>query len=205
VSKPFRGLLLWHGPCQLDKRLVGTILSALGLSQAEQVKEVRVDMKHAMVRFVIAVGLASASLATLASAEETAKAALPTLLIKGEVVSNDTTDPSAALLKVKDRYGFETPIYLTPETKITQGDQTLASSSLSAGTPVEVEYNFDINTAKRQAVLVKVSGAATTASAPAAAPASDAAASTPASDASAAPAAPATEMAPATTEQPAAQ
>jgi len=81
---------------------------------------------------------------------------LPTLLIKGEVVSVDTNDPTAALLKVKDRYGFETPIYLMPETKIAQGDQTLTVANLTAGTMVEVEYNFDINTAKRHAVSVNV-------------------------------------------------
>ena len=85
---------------------------------------------------------------------------LPTLLIKGEVVSLDAGDPSATLLKVKDRYGFETPIFITPETKVTQGDQALPSSSLQAGKAVEVEYSFDINTAKRYAVLVTVPTAA---------------------------------------------
>jgi hypothetical protein len=111
---------------------------------------------------------------------------LPTLLIKGEVVSLDTSDPSANQLKVKDRYGFETPIFITKETKVSQGDQPREASSLTSGTPVEVEYNFDVNTAKRHAVSVKVS-------APAAAPAAEQAtppASAPAPDASAAPAAP---------------
>jgi hypothetical protein len=95
---------------------------------------------------------------------------LPTLLIKGEVVSVDTSDPAAILLKVKDRYGFETPIYLQQETKIAQGEATLTPSNLSTGTPVEVEYNFDVNTAKRHAVMVKVTPAAA-ADAPTAAPA----------------------------------
>jgi len=94
--------------------------------------------------------------------------ALPTLLIKGEVVSLDTTDPSANLLKVKDRYGFETPIILNQETKITQGEATASPTALNAGTPVEVEYNFDVNTAKRHAVTVKVSTPSATAAAPAA-------------------------------------
>ena len=159
-------------------------------------------MKQAMVRFVVTVGLASASLVSTASAEEAAKAALPTLLIKGEVVSNDTSDPAASLLKVKDRYGFETPIYLTAETKIAQGDQTLPATGLTAGTSVEVEYNFDINTAKRQAVVVKVGGPAATASAPADAVAAPAA--VPAQEK--APAAPATPAASApAAEQPAAE
>ena len=108
---------------------------------------------------------------------------LPRLLIKGEVVSVDSSDPSAVLLKVKDRYGFETPIYVTPDAKVTQGDTQASVTNLAAGTPVGVEYNFDVNTAKRHAVSVKVEPAA-----PAAAPAMPAA---PAPDATA-PAAPAT-------------
>jgi hypothetical protein len=157
-----------------------------------------------MVRLVVMLGLASASLVQPVSAEEAVKAALPTLLIKGEVVSNDASDPAAALLKVKDRYGFETPIYLTADTKIAQGEQTLAASNLTPGTAVEVEYNFDINTAKRQAVTVKVSGSAATASAPAdttAAPAPAAPADAPAAPVAEPAAAPAPE-APAA-EQPA--
>ena len=101
------------------------------------------------------------------AAEEMAKT-LPTLLIKGEVVSLDSGDPSAVLLKVKDRYGFETPIFLSQDTKITQEDKAVAASNLTAGTGVEVEYNFDINTAKRHAVSVKVAAPAATAAAPAA-------------------------------------
>ena len=141
-------------------------------------------MKHRMIRVLLTVGLVGASIVPAVMAEEAPKTALPTLLIKGEVVSNDTSDPSAALLKVKDRYGFETPIYLTADSKILQGDQTVASSNLAAGTNVEVEYNFDINTAKRQAVNVKVIPAASTASAiPSAATAAPAASAAPAAEA----------------------
>src|SRR3989338_8424600 len=112
-------------------------------------------MKSAWLNIALGVALAGGVAASSARAEDGIKA-LPTLLIKGEVVSLDTTDPSAELLKVKDRYGFETPIFLTSETKITQGDAPLGASSLAAGTAVEVEYNFDVNTAKRHAVSVKV-------------------------------------------------
>lgn len=94
--------------------------------------------------------------------------ALPTLLIKGEIVSIDTTDVAATLIKVKDRYGFETPIYLQAETKIVQGDAALAPNALASGSPVEVEYNFDVNTAKRHAVSVKVAAPAAAEAAPAA-------------------------------------
>jgi hypothetical protein len=104
----------------------------------------------------VALGIALAGTLPMSAALAEQDSKLPTLLIKGEVVSVDTTDPAAALLKVKDRYGFETPIYLAQETKITQGEAALAVSNLSAGTAVEVEYNFDINTAKRHAVSVKV-------------------------------------------------
>jgi len=109
-------------------------------------------------------------MALTASAEEQAAItrALPTLLIKGEVVSVDTNDPAVTLLTVKDRYGFETPIYLTETTSISQGDTALELSSLTEGKAVEVEYNFDINTAKRHAVTVKLSAPAQ-AQAPAAA------------------------------------
>ena len=121
------------------------------------------------------------------AADETAKT-LPTLLIKGEVVSLDSTDPSATLLKVKDRYGFETPIFLTPETKITQGDAAAQVASLIAGTSVQVEYNFDVNTAKRHAVSVKLAAPAAAAPAAEATPVAPAA-STPAPEAMPAPAA----------------
>ena len=115
-------------------------------------------MKNHIVKWTIAVALAGASVAPVVLAvEEAATKALPTLLIKGEVVSVDTSDAAASLLKVKDRYGFETPIYLTKETKISQGDQAATAASLTPKTAVEVEYNFDINTAKRQAVNVKIS------------------------------------------------
>ena len=112
-------------------------------------------MKSAVLRVILGVALVGGLPLSARGAEDEAKA-LPTLLIKGEVVSLDTTDPAATLLKVKDRYGFETPIYLAQETKITQGDQALPITNITAGTAVEVEYNFDVNTAKRHAVSVKV-------------------------------------------------
>jgi len=113
-------------------------------------------MKSAVLRVVLAVAFAAGVSAAVVHAAEEGIKALPTLLIKGEVVSLDTNDPSANLLTVKDRYGFETPIYLTQETKITQGDAVIETSTLAAGTSVEVEYNFDVNTAKRHAVSVKL-------------------------------------------------
>ena len=143
-------------------------------------------MKHTVVRWTAAVALVGGSVMPVVYAAEEGQKVLPTLLIKGEVISVDTTDPAAALLKVKDRYGFETPIYLTQETKIGQGEQALAMADLTDGTSVEVEYNFDINTAKRHAVKVNVNKPAAAASAPAA-PAGAPAAS-PAPAASAAPA-----------------
>ncbi len=126
-------------------------------------------MKKTGMWLAVAVALAGASVAPAAFAQEAkqqeAPRTLPTLLIKGEVVSVDTNDPAATLLKVKDRYGFETPIYLSQDTKIAQGDQTLAVADLKSGAAVEVEYNFDINTAKRHAVKVTVSAPAATAAA----------------------------------------
>ena len=124
--------------------------------------------------------------------------ALPTLLIKGEVVSVDANDPNGTLLKVKDRYGFETPIFLTAETKVSQGDAVGTVGSVTPGTPVEVEYNFDVNTAKRHAVAVKVATAA--APAASAAPAAPAAASSAPAAPAAAVEAPATPAAPAAPE-----
>jgi hypothetical protein len=126
-------------------------------------------MKAIVVRIGLAIALAGGLPVSALMAEEGVKT-LPTLLIKGEVVSLDANDPSATLLKVKDRYGFETPILLMPETKISQGDTAASPSSLTTGTMVEVEYNFDVNTAKRHAVTVKVASAAAPA-APAEAPA----------------------------------
>lgn len=146
-------------------------------------------MTHSFVRWIAAVALVSGLLMPVVCAEEGQKA-LPTLLIKGEVVSVDTSDPAAALLKVKDRYGFETPIYVTQDAKVRQGEQALTTADLAGGTSVEVEYNFDINTAKRHAVSVNVSkpaAAAAAAAAPAEAPA----------EAPAASSAPAQEMTPA--------
>jgi len=171
-------------------------------------------MAHSFVRWTAAVALVSGSVLPVARAEESQKA-LPTLLIKGEVVSVDTTDPAAALLKVKDRYGFETPIYLTQDTALRQGEHTLTIADLAGGTPVEVEYNFDINTAKRHAVNVNVSKPAEAPPAPAApaeapaassapaqesAPSADTAAPAPAPSSDAAPAAPA-EAAPSAAEE----
>ncbi len=124
-------------------------------------------MKSSAWKMVLAGVLASGVCAAPAFAEDGMKA-LPTLLIKGEVVSVDMSDPAANLLKVKDRYGFETPIFLTQETKVTQADAAVSPSSLQAGTAVEVEYNFDVNTANRHAVSVKVAGAQAAAPAPAA-------------------------------------
>ena len=100
---------------------------------------------------ILAVGMSS----PLARAQEPERT-LPTLLIKGEVVSLDADDPSATLIKVKDRYGFETPIFVTGQTKFFQGEAEVLKDSLQVELPVEVEYNFDINTAKRYAVVVKL-------------------------------------------------
>ena len=113
-------------------------------------------MQSPVRRFALGIALAGVLPTWAVLAVEEAKP-LPTLSIKGEVVSLDTTDPAATLLKVKDRYGFETPIYLTQETKMRQGDATLNVASLSTGAAIEVEYNFDINTAKRHAVSVRLS------------------------------------------------
>ena len=128
-------------------------------------------MTSAWNRWLVVIALAGVVLSPAVFAAEDSSKTLPTLLIKGEVVSLDANDPAATLLKVKDRYGFETPIYLTQVTKIAKGDQALTAADLAQGTAVEVEYNFDINTAKRHAVSVKVSTApaAQAAAAPAAA------------------------------------
>ena len=131
-------------------------------------------MNHLVARWM-AVGLVALTTSVpVAGAQEGSKA-LPTLLIKGEVVSVDTADPAAPLLKVKDRYGFETPIYLGQETKITRADQAATAADLAQGLAVEVEYNFDINTAKRHAVNVKVTAGEPPVSAEATAPAAPAA------------------------------
>lgn len=161
-------------------------------------------MKSAWFNIALGVALAGGVAVSSARAEDGMKA-LPTLLIKGEVVSLDATDPAASLLKVKDRYGFETPIFLTSETKITQGDAPLAPSNLAAGTAVEVEYNFDVNTAKRHAVSVKVPAPAAepAAAAPAAPAAQEPAAVEPAPAAAAEPAPAAEPAAPAAPVEPA--
>ena len=116
-------------------------------------------MHQRLVRGIVAVAAGGLLAVPVVCAEEPARA-IPTLLIKGEVVTVDRNDPAAPLLKVKDRYGFETPIYLTSDTKVLQGDQASTVESLSQGASVEVEYNFDINTAKRHAVSVKLSAPA---------------------------------------------
>ncbi len=126
-------------------------------------------MKHAISSWMVGVAMLTAAATPVVFAEESSKT-LPTLLIKGEVVSLDTNDPAATLLKVKDRYGFETPIYLSQETKIARGDEVVSATDLAQGLAVEVEYNFDINTAKRHAVNVKVTSAETAGAATAAAP-----------------------------------
>ena len=154
-------------------------------------------MKSVVMRFALGAILAggvsvSAVLAAEEGAAKESTRVLPTLLIKGEVVSLDSNDPNATLLKVKDRYGFETPIYLTPETKITQGDTTQTVSSLTPGTSAEVEYNFDVNTAKRHAVSVKLTVPTSSAQAPMGAT------STPPAPAAAAQPTPAAPQAPAT-------
>jgi len=117
-------------------------------------------------RFLVGLLLAAALPASVLQAEDQGKV-LPTLLIKGEVVSVDTADPAAVLIKVKDRYGFETPIFLQSATAITQGETPRSAADLSAGAPVEVEYNFDVNTAKRHAVSVKLTAPTAEAAAPA--------------------------------------
>jgi hypothetical protein len=121
----------------------------------------------------IAVGavLAAGVFGQAAYAAEEGTTALPTLLIKGEVVSLDASDPVAKLLTVKDRYGFETPIYLTQEAKVMKGEEPFDLANLATGTAIEVEYNFDINTAKRHAVSVKVAMPAAVEQPAAAAPA----------------------------------
>ena len=104
----------------------------------------------------IALGFALGVVLTPSVQAQQSTKALPTLLIKGDIVSLDQTDPAATLLTVKDRYGFETPIYLSAETALSRGEQAVDMGTLNAGTTVEVEYNFDVNTAKRHAVTVKV-------------------------------------------------
>lgn len=127
-------------------------------------------MKPSRMVLPLALLLFGAVGAPSARAEDAPKT-LPTLVIKGEVVSVDTNDPTVSVLKVKDRYGFETPIHLTADTKIAQGEQAVAASDLTAGSTVEVEYNFDINTAKRHAVRVAIGQAAASATTPEPAPA----------------------------------
>ena len=138
-------------------------------------------MKSVLSRVALGIILTGGVSASALAAEEASKP-LPVLLIKGEIVSLDTNDPAAALLKVKDRYGFETPIYVTPEATIAQGETAVPITGLTTGTSVDVEYNFDVNTAKRHAVSVKLAASvpaptqAVAAPAPAVAPAAEMAA-----------------------------
>ena len=56
-------------------------------------------MKHVFASWIVALAVVSATAAPFVWAEEGSKT-LPTLLIKGEVVSLDSNDPTATLLKV---------------------------------------------------------------------------------------------------------
>lgn len=156
-------------------------------------------MKSVLSRVACGLIVAAGLPASMLMAEEASKP-LPVLLIKGEIVSLDTNDPAAALLKVKDRYGFETPIYVTPEAKVTQGETAVPITGLATGTSVDVEYNFDVNTAKRHAVFVKAAVAVPAPTEAAAAPAPMAPA---AETAAPAPAEPAAAVPPASAPAPA--
>ena len=112
-------------------------------------------MKRVMGPVALVVMLAAGLLGPTVFAQDEMKT-LPTLLIKGEIVSLESDDPSATLMKVKDRYGFETPIFVTGTTQFFQGETEALRDSLQAEVEVEVEYNFDINTAKRYAVVVRL-------------------------------------------------
>ena len=112
-------------------------------------------MWYHRARLMIAGLMLASWLAPTVAAQD---AALPTLPIKGEVVSVDPAENAIWMVKVRDRYGFETPIHVTGETDIKQGDQTVLADDLQVGASVEVEYNFDVNTAKRFAVRVSMSG-----------------------------------------------
>ena len=169
----------------------------------EAVKEVSTTMKCAWLRGTVGVIMAAGLAGPVLFAEDGMKT-LPTLLIKGEVVSLDTTDPAATLLKVKDRYGFETPIFLTPETKVTKGDTAVNASDLTAGAAVEEEYNFDVNTAKRHAVSVKVAAPAAAEASSAPVPAAAPSSAEPAAEAPEATPAPAASPEPMTEASPAA-
>src|SRR3989338_3273272 len=105
-------------------------------------------MQSAVARVLMGTTLALGLSGSALFAQEAAKKPLPTLLIKGEVVSLNASDAAAPLLTVKDRYGLETPIFLGQETAIKQGKAVVNPADLAPGTAVEVEYNFDINTAK---------------------------------------------------------
>ena len=151
-------------------------------------------MKRTM-RWAMAVALVGAVVAPGVRAEDAAGVAkpLPTLRIKGKVESVAKDDPAAVLLKVTDRYGFQTPIYVSSDTQIMKGQTAATLDDVKTGDAVEVEYNFDINTAKRHGKKIGIESTET--------------ASTPAVDmapVSAAVPATATEAAPAAPEAPAA-
>lgn len=162
-------------------------------------------MQNRLVRWTMAAALVGFMAAPVVSAEDAAKA-LPTLLIKGKLVSVKTDDPAAPLVEVEDRYGFKTPIYLSADTKVWKGEQQAASTDLQSGSSVEVEYNFDINTAKRHAVNVKLTEAPAEAVTAAVTTEAPAVVEAPATATPEAPAEPAVDMAApaATPEQPAA-
>lgn len=87
---------------------------------------------------------------------ETARKPIPTLLIKGEIVEMDTSDTSSIQMVLQDRYEFQTPLFLDKTATITQGETELGISQLREGLEVEVEYNFDVNTAKRHVVSIQL-------------------------------------------------
>ncbi len=103
----------------------------------------------------MAVVIASVLAVSRAHAQEQTNT-LPTLLVKGEVVSLDASDPSVTLMRIKDRYGFETPLLLSSEIVVTRGEVAGTLADVTVGATVQVEYNFDINTAKRHVVAVKL-------------------------------------------------
>ena len=103
---------------------------------------------------------------SFAEEQQQAEKVLPMLLIKGKVISVEAKETGSGLLKIKDRYGFETPIYLGVETAISQSGNPITADQLTVDMNVEVEYNFDVNTAKRHAVAVRVTEVASPMAAP---------------------------------------
>ena len=152
-------------------------------------------------RAIAMLGLALVAGVPVSVSAEDATKSLPTLMIKGEIVSLDNAEASAVLIKVRDRYGFETPIFVNGDSKVQQGDATVATDQIAVGNQVDVEYNFDVNTAKRHAVSVKLNGAKS--AAPAAASTEPVPSAPAASTSTDAPAATATPAAPSTSGAPA--